>query len=78
MVDDAKLAALAKKCRESTGKNRAQVARELKVSRPAIFYAEEQPQKSLFELRKKIIESYSNFVVLGPEYRIKTRDQRLH
>lgn len=70
-LDAASLAALAKKTRESAGKNRAQAARDLGVSRPSIFYAEEHPERHLFQLRKRIIEFYSDFTVIGPTYVLK-------
>ncbi len=65
---DTDLAATAKKYRIASGKSRAQAARELGVARPAIIYAEEAPEKSLFKLRKRIIEKYSPYRVVGPAY----------
>jgi hypothetical protein len=64
------LASLAKKFRKASGKNRAQAARDLHVSRPSVFDAEESPGQSLFKLRKRIIEKYSDFKVAGPEFRL--------
>lgn len=72
-LDEDGLAALAKKVRSATGKSRAQVARELGVSRPAIFYAEEEPAKSLALLRKRIIETYSDYTVDGPVYLVRKK-----
>lgn len=72
-LDDAGLAALAKKYREAAGKNRAQAARELGVSRPAIFYAEEHPEKGFQLLRKRIIEAYSAHTVDGPVYLVRKK-----
>jgi hypothetical protein len=69
-VTEKELTALAKKFREASGKNRAEASRELKVSRIAIIHAEEKPQASMFKLRKRIIERYSTFKVIGPEYRL--------
>ena len=65
-VTEKDLAAFAKKYRLASGKNRAQAARELGVARQAIIYAEDQPQKSFFKLRKRIIEKYSTHKVVGP------------
>jgi DNA-binding XRE family transcriptional regulator len=67
-VTERELAALAKRYRIASGKNRAQAARELGVARPAIIYAEEAPEKSLFKLRKRIIEAYSPYKVVGPVF----------
>jgi len=68
IADEAELCALAKKFRQAAGKTQDQAARELHVSRPAIVQAENQPDKSFFKLRKKIIEHYSPFRVVGPSY----------
>jgi hypothetical protein len=62
------LAAIAKRYRIASGKSRAQAARELRVAQPAITYAEEAPEKSLFKLRKRIIEKYSPHKVVGPVF----------
>jgi hypothetical protein len=72
-VSERELAVLAKKCREASGKTRAQAARELKVSNPSVFQAEESPEKSLFKLRKRLIEKYSSFRVRGPVYLIEDK-----
>ncbi|MBA4150151.1 MAG: helix-turn-helix domain-containing protein [Verrucomicrobia bacterium] len=65
-VTEVQLAPLAKKFREAAGKNRAEAARELRVSRPSIIHAEEFPEKSLFKLRKRLIEQYSDYRITGP------------
>jgi DNA-binding XRE family transcriptional regulator len=62
------LATLAKKYREAAGKNRAQAARELNVSRQSVIYAEDSPEQSLLKLRKRIIETYSPHKVIGPVF----------
>lgn len=60
------LAALAKKFREASGKNRAEVARELDIARPTIVRAEDEPEKSLTKVRIRIIEAYSPYKISGP------------
>jgi len=70
-LDETALTTLAKRVRIATGKSRAQVARELGVSRPAIFYAEEEPAKSFASLRKRIVEKYSKHKIEGPIYLLK-------
>jgi len=67
------LAALAKKCREAAGKSRAEAARALGVSRVSVHQAEELPEKGLFNLRKRIIETYSKQKVTGPVFVIESR-----
>ena len=73
ILDDRKLAALARKFREAAGKTQGEAARELKVSRPAIVQAENDPEKSFFSLRKRIIEKYSPFKLVGPAYWLEER-----
>jgi DNA-binding XRE family transcriptional regulator len=72
-LDEAKVAALAKKFREAAGKNRAEAARDLEVSRPSVFYAEEAPERKLSLLRKRIIERYSDFTIDGPVYLLRKK-----
>ncbi len=72
-VNETDLAALAKRCREASGKNRAQAARELGVARPTLIQAEDSPDKSLFKLRKRIIEKYSPYRLVGPVYWLRRK-----
>ena len=65
-LTEADLAALAKKSRESAGRTRAEAAREMGVKHPSIFHAEESPDKSFLKLRKRMIETYSPYLVRGP------------
>jgi len=62
------LAAVAKKFRIAAGKNRSQAARELNVSRPSLIHAEDYPEKPFIKLRKRTIEKYSPYKVVGPVY----------
>jgi DNA-binding XRE family transcriptional regulator len=62
------LAKFAKKFRERAGKTRAEAGRELGVSHVSIHRAEENPDESLFNLRVRMIEAYSEFKVTGPKY----------
>jgi len=70
------LAAFARSVREKAGVTQAEAGRTLGVSRSAIFNAENKPEKSFSLLRKRIIEEYSGYGVIGPEYRIVERDRR--
>lgn len=72
-LEEAELAAFAKQCREQSGKSRAQVARELEVARPTIFNAEEKPERGLHKLRKAIVETYSEYEVIGPVYVVRKK-----
>jgi DNA-binding XRE family transcriptional regulator len=68
VLNEKKLAAMAKKFREEAGKTQGEAARELRVSRPAVVQAENSPAVSLSKLRRRIIEMYSTFKVVGPAY----------
>jgi DNA-binding XRE family transcriptional regulator len=73
IVSEAELAALARKYRIDSGKNRAEAARELGVARPALVYAEDQPEKSFTKLRCRIIETYSPYHVKGPVFLLESK-----
>ena len=68
IFNEAELTALAKRLRIRSGKNRAEAARDLGVSRPSIFHAEESPKLSYLKLRKRMIELYSGQKLVGPIY----------
>ena len=67
------LAAKAKEVREATGKRKALVARELGVSFPSIFNAEEKPELPLHKLRVRMIQTYSKYKVVGPVYYLECK-----
>lgn len=73
LVTEHKLAKLAKRFRQKSGRNKTQAARELKVSRPTIHHAEEDPSQSLSKLRRKIIARYSPYKVIGPVFLLKRK-----
>jgi len=73
LLTETELAALAKKFREATGKNRAEAARDLGVSRVSIHRAEENPEESLFKLRTRLIEKYSPSKVIGPVFYLQDK-----
>jgi DNA-binding XRE family transcriptional regulator len=70
---EAELAALAKRARLESGKSKAEVARELKASRPSVQQAEENPEQSLTKLRIRIIEHCSPYRVTGPFFLLKKK-----
>ncbi|MBI4429907.1 MAG: helix-turn-helix domain-containing protein [Ignavibacteriales bacterium] len=72
-VTESKLSKLAKRYRIRSGKNKTQAAKELNVSRPTIHHAEEDPSQSLSKLRRKIIERYSPFKVVGPVFVLRRK-----
>jgi len=71
LVTEKELAALAKRFRLAAGKSKAAAARELGVAPPTLFFAEERPEKSLTNLRIRMIERYSKYRVRGPVYLLK-------
>ena len=72
-IAERELASLAKKFREAAGKSKTEAARELGVSAPSVFNAEERPELSLTSLRIRLIERYSLYRVLGPVYLLKRK-----
>jgi len=72
-VAERELAALAKKFREAARKSKTEAARELGVSAPSVFNAEERPELSLTNLRIRLIERYSPYRVLGPVFLLKRK-----
>lgn len=76
MYFENELAALAKSLREKSGKKKADVARELKLGKPTIQQAEEYPELSLTKVRKRIIEEYSPYEVVGPVFLLKRKAKK--
>ena len=72
-VAERELAALAKRFREAAGKSKTEAARELGVSAPSVFNAEERTELSLTSLRIRLIERYSLYCVLGPVFLLKRK-----
>ena len=73
LSEEKKLGAIARKFRAAAGKSRAEAPRELDVARPTIFQAEEESKQGLTKLRKRIIEEYSDFEVVGPFYVLRKK-----
>ena len=65
------LGALAKQFRLRAAKTKEQAAGELGVGRPSVQLAEENPEQSLFKLRKRLIEQYSEYKLVGPFYALE-------
>ncbi len=73
LFTEADLGRLAKEFRVATGKKRAEAARELEVARPTLSQAEDCPERTLIILRKRIIEKYSPYKVIGPLYALERK-----
>jgi DNA-binding XRE family transcriptional regulator len=69
------LARLAKRFRKQAGKTRAQAARDMGVAQTSIFQAEEMPEQALIKLRLRMIETYSQFKVIGPVFHLESRQK---
>jgi DNA-binding XRE family transcriptional regulator len=72
-VTETQLAALAKQIRRRAGKTKHEAAAELRVGRPSVQLAEENPEQSLTKLRIRLIEKYSPYRVVGPVYLLKRK-----
>jgi DNA-binding XRE family transcriptional regulator len=70
-VKEADLAKLAKAARKRARLTKAEVARQLRVTRGTIHQAEEYAEMSLTKLRIKMIEKCSSAKISGPFYQIK-------
>ena len=68
LYSEPELAKLAKQFREKSGKFKAELGRELKVTRATMQDVEERPERNLTRLRRLIIEKHSPFRVIGPVY----------
>ena len=72
LVKEKELAKLAKAARKQARLSKAEVARQLDVTRGTIHQAEEYAEMSLTKLRIKIIEKCSPAKISGPFYQIET------
>ena len=73
IVSEKALARLAKVVRIKAGKRKAEIALAMGVSRPTIYHAEESPERSLTQLRIRIIEAYSDVRAVGPLFRLEKK-----
>ena len=73
MYSEPELAKLAKQFREQSGKTKAELGRELKVTRATMQDVEERPERNLTKLRRRIIEKYSPFKVVGPVFHLEKK-----
>lgn len=73
IVAETELASLAKKFRLEAGKSKIEAAAELGVGRPSVQLAEEHAEQSLAKLRRRMIERYSPYEVVGPLYLLRRK-----
>lgn len=71
LVKEKELAKLAKAARKQAHISKAEVARQLGVTRGTIHQAEEYADMSLTKLRIKIIEKCSTAKISGPLYQVE-------
>jgi hypothetical protein len=73
MITEERLGEIAKASRLGAKKSKATAGRELNVSRMTIHQAEECPEVSLTKLRRRIIDRYSGFNVVGPFFMLERK-----
>jgi DNA-binding XRE family transcriptional regulator len=73
LVKERELTKMAKAARKQSRLSKAEVARQLGVTRGTIHQAEEYAYMSLTKLRIKIIENCSTAKISGPLYQVETR-----
>ena len=73
IVAEKELAAYAEKFRFAAGVTRAQAAREMEVKPPSLFHAEQSPTLPYKKLRVRMIETYSDYEVIGPVYLLRKK-----
>ena len=73
IIEERKLAALAKKFRKAAGVSKAEAGRVLGVKRGTIHQAEDYPEFGLTKLRVRMIETYSNLEIVGPVFLIRKK-----
>jgi hypothetical protein len=72
-VKESELAALAKAARLKSRLSKAELGRQLGITRSAIHQAEEFPETSLTRVRISMIEKCTSATVSGPFYQIDMR-----
>ena len=63
----------ARQARERKGLSQEEAARRLGATMPQLQQAENQPHRSLFNLRKRMLERFTGFTLDGPYYKIKRK-----
>lgn len=73
-VTKADLCKLAKQARTGAGKTQAEAAEDFDVAQPTVAQAENDAERYLFDLRRRMLERYAGFTVDGPFWRLRERD----
>jgi hypothetical protein len=76
-IHESELPATAKAFRLKAGKTKIEMAAQLKVTRPGVQLAEENPEQHLGSLRIRIIEACSDYTVDGPFYRLTKKQRKI-
>lgn len=58
--------------RKKSGKSLGEIAGTLGVSRTVVFHAEKSPEKSLFQVRRRIIRLLAGKQLEGPFFRLSS------
>lgn len=72
-ITESGLMALAKQYRIKSGLNKVEAAAVLGVTPPTVHLAEEKATESLTKLRRRMIEKFSFFKVVGPFYQLERK-----
>jgi len=72
-VSELELVKLSKRARTKAGISKAEAAKAMRVSYVSIHHAEEDPKQSLTRLRRRIVERYSPYKVVGPVFLLKRK-----
>lgn len=73
---DEQVAEAAKEARKSAGVSKAQASRDFGVAWASIHQAEEEPGRSLYELRIRMLKRYAGLTLEGPMYRVVQADSQ--
>ncbi len=74
LIRAGRLADAARTARQAAEISSEEAAEQLNVPDTAIKYAEAVPSKSMFRLRKRMLEVFSGYTLEGPFYRIRRLD----
>ena len=70
-VTKADLCTLAKQARQDAGKTQAEAAEDFDVAQPTVAQAENDAERYLFDLRRRMLERYAGFTVEGPTWTLR-------
>lgn len=64
---------MAQRARQASGLSYQQAAQDLGTSEVQVEKAESQPYRSLFKLRRRMLERFTGYTLEGPFYRVKRK-----